>query len=101
MPYAGLPQGAASQPGCFIGIWPDAPANLGAAGAERVAPRLRLQILGLRKVGWGSVRENACTATSGICQTAETSRRNTAELFGACPDDRSFGTSLTADAWEP
>src|ERR1700680_62808 len=88
MPYAGLPQGAASQPGCFIGIWPDAPANLGAAGAERVAPRLRLQILGLRKVGWGSVRENACTATSGICQTAETSRRNTAELFGACPDGK-------------
>jgi FkbM family methyltransferase len=50
-------------------VWPDAPANLGSA--ERVAPRLRLQILGLRKVGWGSVRENDCTAASGICQTAE------------------------------
>ena len=54
-------------------VWPDAPANLGAAGAERVAPRLQLQILGL-KVGSGSVRENDCTAASGICQTAETSR---------------------------
>ena len=36
-------------------VWPDAPTNLGAAGPERLASRLRLQILGLRKESRSSV----------------------------------------------
>jgi hypothetical protein len=35
--------------------------------------------------GRSSVRENDCTAVSGVCQTVKTSGRNTAELVGARP----------------
>jgi hypothetical protein len=44
----------------------DAPADLGAASAERVARRLRLQNLGSREEGRSGVWELDCASASGL-----------------------------------
>ena len=49
----------------------DAPADLGAASAERIAFRLRLQNLGLREEGRSGVWELECASASGAGQTGK------------------------------
>ena len=80
-------------------VWPDAAADLGAAGTERVALRLRLKNLEPKEEGRSSVWEIGYAATSGRVRRAKNEASEPRDLTGACSGGK-FVVSRSGEVYD-